>query len=200
MKLHGFTVVELIITMAIMVILLTLAVVSLRSGQVAARDDERASKAQTIANGLEGIYNHGFTPVGTGQSSHALSPGQYPSIAGLTNAAGYLESYLPGVEASTLKYTWQSPSTYNLHPYQHPTNQYLNGDTLDITAQAFNHTGTHEIILYEPLRQRTASYPSDTDQWEICTTIVADHPCTRFNLYYIKESDDSLITITSKHG
>lgn len=52
----GFTVVELIITITIMVILLALGVVNLRSAQANARDEERKTDISNIALYMEGRY------------------------------------------------------------------------------------------------------------------------------------------------
>lgn len=199
MKQRGFTVVEIIVTLAIITIISVMAIVILQGGQAAARDDERTSKAQTIADGLESYFSHGYTH----PTNPALSvgPGQYPSTAELSNAQsdGYFDSWLTGVESSTLRYTWQEAGSHNLAPYEHPSNQALNGDISDITAKATTTDDLYQVILYEPLRPRTTPYGPDADQWEICTTTDADNPCTRFNLYYALESDDSLATMRSKN-
>lgn len=57
---RGFTLIELMITMAIMVILVAVAIVSLRSTQANGRDSERSSDVDTIARGLEQRYNNGM--------------------------------------------------------------------------------------------------------------------------------------------
>lgn len=54
---RGFTLVELLIVIAIMSVLLVLGVVNLRSGQVSARDQERKVDVENIARGLEGFYD-----------------------------------------------------------------------------------------------------------------------------------------------
>lgn len=69
---RGFTLIELLITITIMVILLTLAVVSLRSSQAAARDDERTGDVTVLAQQLEAYYKSGSSPIAT------YPPGEYP--------------------------------------------------------------------------------------------------------------------------
>lgn len=56
MKIRGFTAVELLVTITIMAILLTLAVVNVRSTQVNARDSERSADVENIGLALEGFY------------------------------------------------------------------------------------------------------------------------------------------------
>lgn len=65
MRTRGFTIVELIITITIMGILLTLAVVGLSTTQVKARDDERATDVQAIQSNLESVYTGGVLAGGT---------------------------------------------------------------------------------------------------------------------------------------
>lgn len=57
---RGFTIVELIITITILAILMTLAVVNLRSTQVQARDAERKSDIGAMAKRLDALYKRGF--------------------------------------------------------------------------------------------------------------------------------------------
>lgn len=72
MKRHGgFTLIELLVTVTVMVILLTLAVVSLRSSQASARDEKRKTDAATIARHLESYYRSGST-------GGSYAPGEYP--------------------------------------------------------------------------------------------------------------------------
>lgn len=65
----GFTLVELLITMSVMVILLALVVINLRSNEANARDEERKTDVTVIAQQLENLYESG---------SSAWEPGLYP--------------------------------------------------------------------------------------------------------------------------
>ena len=78
---NGFTLVELLIVIAIMGILLVLGVANLRSTQVNARDTERASDVTTIATSLEAFYPNGNATV---------FAGQYPSTNLVTSPTTYL--------------------------------------------------------------------------------------------------------------
>ncbi len=56
MKQRGFTVVELLVVIIVMAILLTLAVVNVRSTQQNARDNDRRVDIENIASALESYY------------------------------------------------------------------------------------------------------------------------------------------------
>ena len=73
----GFTIVELVITITIMAILFTLAVVNLRGSQVGARDDERKADVDSIARALETFYMSG--------TDGSTVVGRYPSTGLATN-------------------------------------------------------------------------------------------------------------------
>lgn len=79
MNRRGFTIVELIIVIVIMGILLTLALVNLRSTQVSTRDKERTTDIGSIALSLEQFYQSGTD--GSTDFSHYPSTG----IAGSSN-------------------------------------------------------------------------------------------------------------------
>lgn len=76
----GFTIVELIITMAIMAILLTLGVANLRSSEITGRDEKRATDINNTALYLEGIYN-------SGTSANPEYRGAYPPTSAVSTAA-----------------------------------------------------------------------------------------------------------------
>lgn len=77
MKSRGFTIVELIVTITIMAILLTLGVVNLRSSQANARDAERKTDIESLATNLETFYN-------SGTNSSTLCPTGFIAVPGST--------------------------------------------------------------------------------------------------------------------
>ena len=89
----GFTLVELLITMAVMVILLLLVVVSLRSNQASARDEERKTDIGAIAQQLETYYEAGTA---------TTDPGQYPATADV-NTEAEIKALLPDLNPRVLR-------------------------------------------------------------------------------------------------
>jgi prepilin-type N-terminal cleavage/methylation domain-containing protein len=90
---HGFTLVELLVTITIMVILITLAVVNLRGSQMTARDDQRNSDVRVIAQQLETYYQAG---------SENEAAGQYPPTDYMGTEAD-IKTALRDMEAAVLR-------------------------------------------------------------------------------------------------
>ena len=86
-RLAGFTLVELLVTISVMVILLTLGTVSLTSYQVNARDVERKIDVGIITQQLEAYYS---------------TAGSYPSTA-LMNTESTVNSTLPDIDPKALR-------------------------------------------------------------------------------------------------
>ena len=97
---RGFTIVELIITITIMGILLTLAVVSVGSTQLKARDDKRTSSVQAIGNYLDDFYANG-APISASPTSITNNVTNPSFETGLTNWGGYYGAPLAIITSST---------------------------------------------------------------------------------------------------
>jgi prepilin-type N-terminal cleavage/methylation domain-containing protein len=177
----GFTLVELLITITIMAILMVLSVVSLRSLQANARDEQRATDADTIARGLEARYVNG-NPEAT---SAYINKGEYPGInemqhaMGLTEAGftptsvsgGYLQELLPGLDK-------------NIVANNSLDFMCASACTAEVAATINSQTTTSKFI-YEPI--------------DSTNNVCFNGGCVRFNLYYRTEKDNVVHKITSKH-
>lgn len=86
-RLAGFTLVELLVTISVMVILLTLGSVALSGYQVNARDEERKVDVGVIIQQLESYYN---------------TNGEYPSTD-LVNTESLVKSTLPNIDPKALR-------------------------------------------------------------------------------------------------
>ena len=83
----GFTIVELLVVIAMIIIISTLVVANLSSGQVKARDEERKNDVANIASYLEIYYNQN---------------GSYPGRNKANNLNSFL-SVIPDIDLSNLK-------------------------------------------------------------------------------------------------
>lgn len=109
----GFTVVELIITMTIMAILLTLGVVNLRSTQATGRDEERKTDVSNIALYLDGIYNSGTT-------ANPDYKGSYPVVSAVSNAAN-IATWFADFDSRNLRAPNVTAPTYSITPATNAT-------------------------------------------------------------------------------
>lgn len=86
-RLAGFTLVELLVTISVMVILLTLGSVALTGYQVNARDEERKTDVGVITQQLEAYYN---------------TNGEYPATD-VMNTESAVDSALPDIDPRALR-------------------------------------------------------------------------------------------------
>lgn len=104
---RGFTIVELLIVIAIMGILLVLAVVNVRSTQITARDTERKGDVEAISLAMDNFYRTGLT-----------STANVPTITNLaknpnaiTSNEGWFQVFSPDV-TRTNNITWNGQSNW----------------------------------------------------------------------------------------
>lgn len=182
----GFTLVELLITITIMVVLMTLAVFSLRSVQANARDEKRKTDAATIGRGLEIRYNSG-NPRVTSTTDSSVNKGEYPGITEMFHALGFDKSpiYSPGQIANgylqeLLPGTEKALSTNSNLDFICSTSC----GAAEVTATINTKTTTSKFV-YEPI---------DTSN-----NVCFGGGCVKFNLYYRTEVDNVVRKIMSKH-
>lgn len=90
----GFTLVELLITITVMVILVTIAAISLRGNQVGARDEERKTDVSVIAQQMENYYTSG--------TDSAAATGSYPPTQ-LVDTEAEVKSALRDMDPKVLR-------------------------------------------------------------------------------------------------
>jgi prepilin-type N-terminal cleavage/methylation domain-containing protein len=168
-KRQGFTIVELIIVIAIMAILLTLGVVNLQDTLVNGRDDERKEDIANLARHLETFYTSG--------SDSSTTTGFYPSTAITTNAST-MTTYLRDADNDTL----MAPGITD------PIQTVKAASDTSILTSASAHPTFSEYI-YQPL-----ALSADGSTWSLCT---GSTECRKFNLYYRLESDNTVYIKTS---
>lgn len=96
---RGFTIVELVITITIMGILLTLAVVNVNSSQLRSRDDERKADVESIAAAMESFYAvGGNTSTGVGRYVSTVVAGSTDSIISNLRDVDLKSFSAPGVD------------------------------------------------------------------------------------------------------
>lgn len=175
MQRRGFTVVELIITITIVGILLTVAFVGLGASQIAGRDDERTSDVETIATYLETFYNQGGV-----NDSITEYVAAYPAIYSMTSETTIKES-LAGIDTKSLL----APGTTDI------SSSFLMASNNSQNPANVSPSPTIHTYVYQPLNKYgdLCLYPSPPSPDE----------CRKFNLYYRLEVDNSIQKITSKH-
>ena len=90
----GFTLIELLITITVMVMLVTIAVISLRGNQVGARDEERKTDVNVIAQQMENYYTSG--------TDSASATGSYPPTQ-LVDTEAEVKAALRDVDPKVLR-------------------------------------------------------------------------------------------------
>lgn len=176
---EGFTIIELIVTITVMVILMTIVTVRLVSTQAHARDEEREIDITTIAKGLEVYYQNG-------SSKASIPKGYYPGGQQIQDAAAEslpFGSLLEGVG----KDSFQAPrreinTSFGVDPVRVKG---TNPDGSYSDAQARSLLATYPY-LYQPLKRDNTFCINYSD-------------CVKFNLYYLSEADDTVHIVRSKH-
>ncbi len=168
---RGFTIIELIIVIAIMGILLVLGVVEVSSSQLHARDNQRKTNIETIATALENYYNGG------NQGTTALL--SYPSTDLVAQLSANNFSMLQDINPNAVVSPTAASGTVSSIVAATNTTQ----TTAGVTPQP---SGTNDVYVYQPLQV----------DGTLCTGTAE---CRKFNLYYYQESDNSVQMVTSRH-
>lgn len=169
MKRRGFTIVELVITITIMGILLTLAVVNLTATQVNGRDAERKGDIEAIASNLETFYRTG--------TDSSTSLGRYPSTVITSGNTTTVRSILRDINFNSLTPPGAASMAAGFIPATNTVQT-----TTGVTPQP-----TTSQYVYQPLKSDGSLCTDETQE------------CRKFNLYYHLETDNTIYMVTSKN-
>lgn len=168
----GFTLIEVLITVTVMVVLLILGVVSMSNTEPRARDEERKTDANIIATFLETFYKTGV------DTSPVI--GEYPSTAEIDTEAKAL-TLLRGIDPKALRApNLNGNASINFVVATTATNPPSPTPSATLTAGAASY-------VYQPL----------TSTGTLCTTAAME--CRKFNLYYVLETNGTTQVIASKY-
>lgn len=166
---RGFTIVELAITITIMGILLTLAVVNVSSTQVNARDTERKSDVESIANYLEIFYKNG--------ASGSTVLGRYPSTQLLSSGETSIKTFLPDIDLAAVT----APGATSVATSFIPATNNVQTET-GVTPLP-----TLSQYVYQPIQSSGALCTSESQE------------CRKFALYYRSEVEGVVKKVISKN-
>lgn len=172
---RGFTVVEIVITITIMGILLTLAVVGLNATQVNGRDSERKGDVESIALTFETMYKNGSLDSTAGAIT---VNGTYPGTSDITEVI--IRKNTPDIDPKVLR----APSVKTTDPISLQAATNTTQTTAGVTPQP-----TLTTYVYQPI----------TNTGTLCAGNSATVLCQKFNIYYRLESDNSVQMVTSKN-
>lgn len=173
MSWRGFTIVELVITITIMGILLTLAVINLNSTQANGRDSERKGDAESLALNIESYYKNVNTSV-------ALSGGTYLGSSFVNDAQ--IKQYLPDLDLKNAHVPGKAVTD--------PINILPATNTITtVTGILPLPSKTNDIYVYQPL----------TASGTLCQNPSVNGECRKFNIYYYQETTSTVQQITSKN-
>jgi prepilin-type N-terminal cleavage/methylation domain-containing protein len=172
MRARGFTVVELIITIAIMGILLILTVVSVTETQKDARDNERKADVEAISLNFENFYTNR-------KSDIAMSGSSYVGMNHLGETE-LLATVIPEVDPKSLRAPGvDSSSPISLIPATN-TNQTVTG------------------VLPQPTLT-TYVYQAFTSAGALCYDPTTNAECRKFNIFYLLEKTNTVQKVESKN-
>ncbi len=175
MKRGGFSIIEIIVTVTVLGILLTLAVVSMSSSQVNARDTERKSDVESIALYFENYRKNNATTELDGLSFSGWS---YPDRV-IISSPTYFKQVLPDIPSTVLR----APGVKESDPMSLIIATNATQTTSGVTPQP-----TTSQYIYQPL----------TATGTLCNDLFLQGGCAKFNIFYRLESDDTVQMMTSR--
>lgn len=170
---RGFTIVELIITITIMGILLTLAVVNIGTTQLKARDDQRRSDIESIAANLESFYIAG--------TDNSTDFSRYPSV-GITGSSANITASLRDADLKS----FLPPGTTDVSQTFLPSTNTGSSPSIQTTAGVQPQPTVNQFV-YQPIKS----------DGSVCQSGETD--CRKYNLFYRLEADNTVYKFVSKN-
>lgn len=197
---RGFTIIELLITMVVVIILLTIGTLASRGLLAKSRDNERKNDIAVIAQALERRYNNGNKVFAVASSTNQpiLDPGSYPSVAELLYGCHYTRAIFspdtttqPGCDA--LLQAWSLQQAAITPPSQSTPwidavcwSSCSAAETQSQVENSLKSSGNWaDKYIYEPI----------DDSNNVCINTV----CRRYNLYWRSEVDGTINKVKSRH-
>ncbi len=174
---RGFTIVELVITVTIIGILLTLVVVNMSSAQVNARDSERKADVEAIALSFEAYNNNDVEGLGL------LTGNTYPGV-----------NYIYPTWLTTVL-----PFAADLDPKSYKAPAENDSDTVSLVPATNNIQTTAGILPRPSASNDVYVYQAILGSGALCNDPVINGSCRKFNIFYYQEADNSVKMITSKN-
>jgi prepilin-type N-terminal cleavage/methylation domain-containing protein len=222
MKNKGFSIVEMIVVMAIISILAALGTVQTLRAQMAARDKERADDVKAISLTFQDIYEHGnidgnIIASGDASVTSAVVMG-YPSTRLLSSATAsniQTTGIIQNIRLDARKSPFLASGTTapNFSMVAAASNADLNNTTK--TAGGISLSTTNDVYVYQPLDSNnalcvyatglvstgtgtsaTTGKVGSTNQQVIAPRLVDN--CVKFNIYYLSETTDTIIKVRSE--
>ena len=183
---RGFTLIEILVTITIMVILMTLGVASLRGTQVRARDEDRRNDAENITRHLDSQYAKGYSfPF---DSTTVTQRGSYPTTAQFTDSAARaaIFEYLPAAVLIAPNNTNSDDSIFAAI------------NDIETTSGVLPSPEANGAYVYQPISDVAIANPEGSPATtKLCIDYLLQ-TCRRFNLYYHSETTGAIYVIKSR--
>ncbi len=192
---RGFTVVEVLVTLVVMAILLSLGTVGLRASLANGRDAERQADIESLARGLEMYYAKGNPYYIAGPTK-----GAYPG--------SNMKIHIDGTGWCPTAY-FVNDSQQALYSTCRPGDGYWS-EVFGVSDAAQTPPGKTTRAVWNPWLVNQADIPSritaELDKGNYVylplhddNVHCYDYPCPKFELYYKKETTGEVVKVNSKH-